>query len=165
MKSAGKSYLRGVIILIGISVCALIFVLIWRRREENKKSIIHLGQYPYARELEGSPCVSPDGKNVLHVIVVYNSPISLKGYVLGFVYSNDTYETKWIYSQKCSNPGFVESFNSYYDFDFYWENGINVIIDTGVKNDKDIITDVHVIDIFLENTYWFDEKDIIEGGL
>ena len=53
-------------------------------------------RYKYERELENSPCISPDGNAILKMVVVYDKPRGGEGYVLGFAHFKDTNEKRWI---------------------------------------------------------------------
>ena len=57
---------------------------------------INLAKYKYERELENSPCISPDGNAILKMVVVYDKPRGGEGYVLGFAHFKDTNEKRWI---------------------------------------------------------------------
>ena len=140
---------------IGIVAGTLFVTILWNEitYNTNIKPKINLMEYQYERELEHSPCVSPDGTSVLKIVAVYKEQRGRTGYILGFVHSKETNKKEWIYAQKCMVsfiPG-TDYFrvNGGYSFDFpddnifYWEDNDTVVIDT------------HEIDIQNEKTYYF----------
>ena len=75
----------------------IVLISIARIQIEKKKTLnINLAKYKYERELENSPCISPDGNAILKMVVVYDKPRGGEGYVLGFAHFKDTNEKRWI---------------------------------------------------------------------
>ena len=58
---------------IGIVAGTLLVTILWNEitYNTNIKPKINLMEYQYERELEHSPCVSPDGTSVLKIVAVY----------------------------------------------------------------------------------------------
>lgn len=113
-------------------------------------------EYQYEKELEHSPCVSPDGNYLLKIYAIYDEQHGGAGYILGFVHSKKNNKKEWIYAQKCSihiisGTDFFRingGYNFYFPEDniFYWEDNNSVVIDT------------HEIDIQNKKTYYFNKN-------
>ena len=152
-----KNLLLKTIAWISILAGSLLITAVWYEISKNKKPNINLEKYRYERELEDSPCISPDGNSILKIFVVYNQPIGGNGYILGFVHFKDTNEKKWIYLQKCVLHVSVkaEVFNVYGGYEFYLKND-NIFY---WKDNNVVVIDTHEIEIQNEETYYFN-KDV-----